>query len=224
MEVKYIILIIIAFLNLLLGGFIFFRSQKSPINVSFSIFLGGAFLWTLGLVFFMTSLNVEIAAYWSRVYYFAAAIIVLAFLMFANYYLYSYHKLTEVRISYFFIPFVIITFVIFHPTLLIGEVTHYDWGNDANENLLGHLMFAFYFFTYLIISYYILFKKLKRSDGMHRVSLKIIIWSTLVSYVFGIIFDLILPIAGEYRFVWVGPVFTVVTIFFLSYYLFIKSR
>jgi len=222
MDIKNLILIIVAVSIFSLGIVLILKNRRSPINLSFSLFFYGASLWSLGLAMFNETLNMEAAASWARIYYFASVIIVVAFLFFANYYIYTLYELNIVRVFYIFLPFLIITFVIFHPSILIESVTHFEWGNDANEKFLGHILFSIYFFIYVIWAYKILFYKFKNAEGINRKNLKLVIVSTMFSYIFGITFDLILPIIGIYRYIWLGPYFTVITLVFLTYLLFYK--
>jgi len=91
-----------------------------------------------------------------------------------------------------------LAFIIFHPSLLIEQATHYDWGNDANEKLSGHLFYALYFFSYLIWAYRILYNKLKKSEDILKSNLLEVIYVTLIGFIFGFTFDLILPMLGNY--------------------------
>ena len=218
------ILIIIAVINCFIATILILKNSKSFINISFAIFFYGASIWSFGLSMFNITMNLEAAMAWAKIYYFGAAIIALAFLLFANNFIYSFHKITEVRMLYLFIPFITVVFVIFHPTFLIENVSHYNWGNEANEKLFGHLLFAAYFFTYVIMAFRILFIKLKNLDGVNRRSLNIIIWSSLISFIFGVTFDLALPLSGYYKLVWLGPYFSIVTSIFLTYLIFYKPK
>lgn len=222
METKSLILIIVAAINFIMATFLLLRNRRSPINISFALAAYGAGLWAFGIGIFMSTLDMNVAVGWSRMYYFAAAIIPVAFLFFANHYLYKLYDLDVIKIFYILIPWLIVIFVIFHPTFFIESVTHYDWGNDANEKLPGHIVFALYFFTYIIWAFVILFKKLKGSEGINRKNLILIIIGTLLSFVLGITFDLILPLAGNYKLIWVGPDFTLIALIFLGYLIFYR--
>ncbi|PIT90570.1 MAG: hypothetical protein COU22_01470 [Candidatus Komeilibacteria bacterium CG10_big_fil_rev_8_21_14_0_10_41_13] len=176
------------------------------------------------MAIFISLTDMDIAIYWAKFFYFGSALIIPAFLAFANYYIYPSYRVTKKKVIYFLIPFLIITAIIFHPSWFLESATHHEWGNDANEKLVSHLIFAAYLFVYIILSYVILFRKFRRSEGIHRTNLSFIISGSFLSFLFGIIFALILPIAGEYSLIWVGPYFTVVNASFLVYFIFIKSR
>ncbi len=222
MDIKNLILIIVAAINFLMATIILLKNRRSPVNISFALFFYSASLWTFAISMFMCTLDMNAAVAWARIYYFASAVIAIAFLLFANYYLYKLYELDIIKIFYFLLPLLVVTFVIFHPTLLIENATHHSWGNDANEKLFGHLIFTVYFFSYVIWAYIILFKKLKNSEGINRKNLSLVIAGTMLSYIFGISFDLILPLLGEYRYIWIGPGFTVVALIFLTYLIFYK--
>lgn len=224
MDTKNLILIIVALTNTLLAAGLIIKNHKSPINVSFGIFILGAALWSFGLGMFNETLDMRDAEIWAKIYYFASAVIVFCFLLFAHYFPYNITPIDEKKMLFMIAPLLFITVVIFHPTWLIEEATHYEWGNDANEKLSGHLLYIVYFFTYLIWSLKLLLDKFKRSEGIGRTNLLKIIVITLISYIFGITFDLILPLLGNYKLIWIGPYFTLVTIFYVAYLIFYKSQ
>jgi len=223
MDTKNIILICIAILNFIIAIILIFRNLHSPVNTIFATTLFGASLWALGIAMFRNTLNMETAVAWARIYYFAPTVIVLAFLAFANYYIYKLYDPDINKIIYFLLPFLFVTFIAFHPTFFIEKAYHYEWGNDAQEKLGGHLIFAIYFFSYLILAYRILFKKLKSSDGINRKNLLLVIIFTLIAYIIGITFDLILPILGNYKLIWIGPNFTILASLMLIYLIFIRK-
>lgn len=223
MDIKSIILIIIALLDFLVGFVLIFKNPRSPIYATFALVLLGGGLWSFGIAMFRSTLDMEVALAWTRIYYFSPTIIVLAFLAFSNYYIYKLHELDITKIIYFLLPFLFITFIIFHPTFFIEKAYHYEWGNDAKEKLGGHLLFVIYFFSYLILSYKILFKKLKNSEGVNRKNIFLVIIATMSAYFMGLIFDLILPIMGNYKLIWIGPYFTVLVSMTLIYLIFYRK-
>jgi len=220
MDIKNIILIIVAVFNFLMATVLLLKNWRSPINTTFALVFLGAGMWSLGIAMFMSTLDMEVAVNWARIHYFSSAVIALAFLLFANYYLYKLYELNIIKIFYILLPLFLIIFVIFHPTLLIENVAHYEWGNDANENLLGHLIYAIYFFSYVIWAFIILFKKLKMTEGVNKKSLSLVILCTFLSFLFGMVFNLIMPLIGIYQYIWVGPYFSVITMVFLTYLIF----
>jgi len=224
MDIKNLILIIIAIIYVILTILILLKNSKSPIITSFCLIIFGAALWGFGLAMFNETLNMVEAVAWAKIYYFASAIIMVAFLFFANYFPYKYFDFNESKILLIAVPFLLITVVIFHPTWLISEATHHEWGNDANENLIGHIFYAIYFFSFMITYFIILFSKLKKSEGVVKTLIKKIVIITFVSFTFGFTADLIFPLFGSYKLIWVGPYFTVVTIFYVAYLIFNKPK
>ena len=223
MDIKILFLIIIFVIHLAMATFLFLKSKGQPTRSAFALVLYGASLWTFGIAMFIATTNMEVAIVWARIYYFAAAVIPLAFLLFANHFIYPQYQITEHKIITWLLPFLAITVVIFHPTFFIEKVTHFDWGNDANVKFLGHMLYTIYFFTYIFVAYRILFKKLQSADGINRGILSTTITGTILSYLFGIFFDLLLPFIGIYRYIYLGPYFTLITLSFLVYWLFIKK-
>ena len=109
-------------------------------------------------------------------------------------------------------------------TLDIRNNVIYNWGNDANIKLQGNLIYILYFLAYLVWAYIILFKKYKSSEGVNKKSLSLVTVCTLISFLFGLTFDLILPLLGNYRLIWIGPYFTLITLAYLVYIIFYRER
>jgi len=223
MDIKDILLLVITLFNFILGVILIRKNNQSPINLSFAALVFGVGLWSFGLAMFNTTLDMSDAVAWARMYYFASAIIVFSFVVFSVHYIYPLFILNEVKFIYLLLPLLIITFIIFHPTLMIENASHYDWGNDANEKLIGHLAYAVYFLGYLALAYKILFKKLKKSDGVNYLNLRSFLLVISIGFLFGVLFDLILPLFGNYNYIWVGPYFSLPYIIYLVYLIFYKK-
>jgi len=224
MDIKNIILIFVAVFHFIMATVLIFKNRRSAVNASFALVLYGASLWSFAIAMFLNTSDMEIATGWARIYYFASGLIPLVFLVFANFYIFKLHDLDIVKILYGLLPFFVIIFVIFHPTFFIEKATHYDWGNDANIKLQGNLIYSLYFLAYLVWAYIILFKKYKSSEGVNKKNLSLVTICTLISFLFGLTFNLILPLLGNYRLIWIGPYFTLITLAYLVYIIFYRER
>ncbi|MBU1130959.1 hypothetical protein KJ840_02395 [Patescibacteria group bacterium] len=224
MDIKNIILIAVALINIFLGVTLLVKNAKSPINVSFSLVTFGVAVWSFGIAMFNKTLDMETAIAWARLYYFGGAIIIFAFLFFANHFPYKSFAVSENKLLLITLPLLTITFVIFHPTLLVEKATHYFWGNDANVKLLGHVLYIIYFFSFLILAYKMLITKFKKSEGVIRFILLQLIIITAISFIIAFTFDLIVPLLGNYRLIWVGPYFSLITIFYVMSLIFKKLK
>lgn len=223
MDIKVILLLIISIFHLIMAYKLFFREPIQTVRTAFALVLFAAALWSFGMAMFMYTLNLETAEFYARFFYFSAAAIPLFFLYFANYFIYPSYLLNERKIIAWLLPFLTITVIVFHPTFFIENSSHYDWGNDANVKLQGHLLYIIYFFSYIILAYRMLYKKFIKSGGVSRGILRIVIICTGLSYIFGIFFDLFLPIVDNYYYIHLGPYFTLFTLYALVYLLFIKK-
>lgn len=198
-----------------------FKDFKSLINKSFSLVIFSTAIWIFGLSMLKLSTNLDAVFIWAKIYYLASAFIALFLLYFCVYFPYSRPiKLIFKIIT--IVPFLFIIFVILHPTLLIKEILLQDWGNDPNEQIIGHIIFLIYFVSYMIASFCILVKKYFKATGIIKFQLKYITISTFIAIIFGSFFDLILPILDIYKFYWIGPLFTVILVLIITYLLFYK--
>jgi len=74
----------------------------------------------------------------------------------------------------------------------------------------GHIVYAIVFASYFIATLVVVLNKLLKSSGIIQKQMILIFVGLLISGVLGMVYNLILPLLGNYKLVWVGPQFTVV--------------
>ncbi len=91
------------------------------------------------------------------------------------------------------------------------------------ENSLLLLAYGVYFMLILFISYYVLFTKYFKSQGVNR---KILLWlisGTLMAFIFGIFFAWYMPYINKQHLNWIGPIASIFMNFSI-FYLFFKKE
>ena len=83
MDLQNWFLLAVAFLNLILGSVIVSKNHRSPIALSYGVFVFFVALWSLGLVMFRLTADTTIALLWAKFYYISAAYIGASFLYFS---------------------------------------------------------------------------------------------------------------------------------------------
>ncbi len=217
MNIQTTLLLITACVNSLLSLFVLF-GKKDKINIIYSLFVLFASFWSIGLGFFIWETDLERSLYIANFYYFAAAGIPLFFLYFSIFFLRKNEKLTfgKYLLS---LPFLIISFFIFYDkNFLIKEVFFTEWGKDVIINYKNYIIYTFYFVLPVLFSYYQLFKTYKSvSSPEEKEQLKFIIVGTTIGFIFGMIFDLFLPLFGNYKYIFIGPLFSLFMVFSIAY-------
>lgn len=217
-----IFLIVLSIIQLGLGVYIYFRNPRHEINISYSLFILSVLSWIIGIAVFRSTANISTAFIWAKLYYVSATLTAPTFLCFTFVFPYKKILLKLIHKILIILPSIIIIVFLLFTKLLIIKVVSRSWGNEV---LLSpnYYLFVIYFLIFIIWSFYNLFNKYKISDGIHRWQLRWLIAGTLTSFVLGIIFDLILPWAGNYQLIWYGPAFSVIWMGFMSYILFKKN-
>jgi signal transduction histidine kinase len=175
-------------------------------------------LWALGLALFDLSTNATHAMYFAKFYYTAAVAIPMFFLYFALSFLKvkELSKLKNVSIIMSFL--VLVSLIIFSKGFILTEV-FLTTPKTVKINSAGYLIYSIYFTVIIILAYIKLFWTYLEHRGKNRQEesqLKLLIIGTLIPYLFGMWFDLILPYYN-YSYIWAGPPFGLAVVFVILY-------
>jgi len=203
-------LIVIGSVNIIFGLYVLFPARKSQ-AVRFLalsiIFLG---LWGVGLAGFLASKEVQTALYWSKFHYVAS--IYIAYFILAFVIALTQKKKVDLRTLFLLqIPILLVSWaVVFSDTLIIKDVLIEESGNVALLNRMGHITYGLVFVVYYLIALLINFDNLLKSHGIVKNQLTLILLGFLLTGFLGGTFNLILPILGNYKLIWVGPQFSII--------------
>jgi signal transduction histidine kinase len=206
MNLQTILLFITATVNSILSLLVLF-GKRDKINIIYSIFVVFASMWAIGLGYFLLNDSFTTSLYLANFYYISAAGIPAFFLYFSYIFL---NKNTNKLVEYLIIlPFLLITILFLDKNFLISAVYDAGWGKDVVINVCNYLIYAGYFFVMVILSYYSLISSYLHNDNAEEKNqLKFIILGTSVGFIFGMIFNLILPYLGNYKYIYLGPLFS----------------
>lgn len=218
MKAQAYLLLAISVPNLVLGSFILLRNLKDKTNRFFSGFAFSVGLWALGLAGFIFSSDETIALLWARGYYMAAASIALFFAGFCFSYTNLWPNFSKTTRALIYIPSILIgIMLVFYPQLLMTGIRYNDWGKEVILNWQGYTLYTVYFIAHVIPGFIVLYKGMVNSRGVDRIYLKYIFSGMTIAFALGATFNLFYPAAGNYRYIWVGPLFTVFYVAFISY-------
>lgn len=209
--IDYIYALIVIGLVNLFYGYYSWRSSSNAYSVKYfavSLFFVGA--WGLGLAGFLLSRDADIAMLFAKFHYVASIYIVYFLLLFVI----SLVRKIQISLVYRFIihiPILIVSFVtIFINSWLLQGVVIQETGNIAVLFRPGHIVYGAIFVIYYLIVLMILLNSLLKSTGVARKQMILIFWGLLMAGILGGVFNLILPILGNYKLIWVGPQFTII--------------
>ncbi len=217
MDIKSLILLIVAALNLILATFVYKRGRFKTSHITFTLTVLCVALWSLGLGLFRITPSLDWAKLWSQIYYIAAALIASNFYYFSLAFPYPITTLSIHRtvLIYFFPACLILLFP--STGFLIQSVVERPWGREAILKQADYLLYAVWFISIMGLAFFHLYQKYRLSEGAQRMQIRYVLAGTFISTMFGALFNLVFPLFGNYRFIWLGPPFTIIMISFITY-------
>lgn len=218
MSKQSILLFLISLPNVALGAVILYSSRKVIANRYFAGFALSVGLWSLGLGGFLISNDLAFAYKLAQFYYIAASFIAPCFFAFALFSgMRSGSGASYLRKIGYILPVTVMSLVlVFIPSLVLETVELREWGKEVILNKLGYFVFTLYFTSYVIGGFNMIVKKIRHDGGRRGVDWYLLA-GLVVAFFMGMVFNLILPFAGNYRHIWAGPLFTFAYVAMVSY-------
>jgi signal transduction histidine kinase len=215
MELKNILLFIVSLITAYLSLFII-RGKRDFSSKAFSIFILAVGMWAFGISFFYMTKSMGITIFFEKFYYTAAAAIPVLFLLFS----FSFPKESpSLKKAQLFSVLAFITMgslIVFYPHFIISEIILSDPKQVVLDYSTYYIFFA-YFVGILIAAYGKLIDSyIKEADHEIKAQLKILILGTIVPFIGGMIFNLIIPLF-TYDHIWIGPLFGMIVVLVVLY-------
>ncbi|HLD30973.1 MAG TPA: ATP-binding protein [Patescibacteria group bacterium] len=204
------------FCNLFLGGMVISKNFRDKTHLAFGAFVLSIIFWTFSILMFQTSGQSEICLLWLRLSYVAAGFIGLTFLAFC---------LLFINISLPVFGWAIISAVVglmsillTRPWFLVRDIAVYHGGKIIITESFNYIIFALYFSIFFFGALVIIRSRRKKEAGLEKKRLNYIFWGVFLAGGSGTFFNLVLPSPwiNEWRFLWLGPVFTLIFVIFLA--------
>jgi len=210
MESYVYALIFLSLVNIIFG---IYTLKEAKVSTYIKYFAGSLFcvgFWGIGLGGFLATKSPEIAMLWAKFHYVASIFVAYYLLIFAL----SLAKEKPIRLFYrilLILPIVAISIItVCFNNLLLKQAVIEDGGNIMMLYRPGHIAYAIIFASYFIVTLVVMLNKLIKSSGIVQKQMTLIFVGLLISGALGMIYNLILPLLGNYKLVWVGPQFTIV--------------
>ena len=131
-NIKSLILLIVALLNLSLGILVFFKNKKDKINIYYAFTAWSTAGWAFGLAMFYMISDLNIALLWYElVAYVSAALIGASFLSFSFVFPFVKEKPKTIFKIIFFIFTAFILVITVWPKLMIPRIVENSWGRGG---------------------------------------------------------------------------------------------
>src|SRR3989338_1467376 len=218
MNIEVTLLFIVASVNCLLSLFVLF-GKRDKINIIYSIFVLFASFWAIGLAYFIMETDLSRSLYIANLYYIAAAGIPAFFLFFSTFFLNPNQNINKLHQFIIVLPLLLLSVtLIFDKNFILKEVFDTSWGKDVVINIINYIIYSVYFILFVILAYFRLISTLLTTKNSEEKSqLKFILWGTLIGFIFGMIFDLFLPFFGDYKHIYIGPIFSFTMVAAIAY-------
>ena len=210
MESYVYALIFLSLVNIIFG---IYTLKEAKVSTYIKYFAGSLFcvgFWGIGLGGFLATKSPEVAMLWAKFHYVASIFVAYYLLIFAL----SLAKEKPIRLFYrilLILPIVAISIItVCFNNLLLKQAVIEDGGNIMMLYRPGHIAYAIIFASYFIVTLVVVLNKLIKSSGIVQKQMTLIFVGLLISGALGMIYNLILPLLGNYKLVWVGPQFTIV--------------
>ncbi len=211
-----ICLIILAIVNIVFGISLFVGNRRNRQVFLFMVFNIAVALWSFGIGLFYLSTSADMALWYVKLYYIAAALIAYSLVLFVTEYVMRKISLAVLLLAS--IPFLVILGFIVSPGGLIGDITLQP--SPSVELVRGvYIAYAVYFVSYFIAAIivawrgYFLATENRRND---KIGTLYILVAITVSGIFGMFFNLFLPLVGNYSLIWIGPLGSIWMVTFIA--------
>lgn len=206
-------LVVLAIINIVFGSLVFMGSRRTRQAGLFMIFDIAVGLWSLGIGLLYLTSSTEAGTWLVRLYYFAAALIAYALLLFTLDYVGK--KLSRFQSWLIFLPFLAVILSVIVPSGLIEAV---ELGEKPfvvlNKSI--YIFYTLYFVSYFISAVAVVWRAYLRparpAKTIDKKGALYVLVSILISGVFGMFFNLALPLFGNYDLIWVGPIGSVLMV------------
>jgi len=218
MSIQNLFLLAAGIINLLMSILVFSRGVKNnKINLYFSLLTFFSFLWSIGVLLARVLVG-PWWLFWAQLNYPVALAIALSFFYFSVYFPYITKKYGKTINILFLAIFSFFFIIVFRVGLFIIGFNKDPMFTDYTLylNKMSYILYAIFFIVVVLISLYNLFIKYLSAEGVLRQRIKAFLIAILVAFLLGSYFDLILPYFANFRYVWLGPIFT----FLINYVVF----
>lgn len=205
---KSLLLFVVGSLNILIGLLVLTRDYRKLQHQLFFFFSLGLAGWVIGIGGFLLSQNANIAFHWAKVYY-LFPLVVAAFMPLFSY-AFPGNRTVPKWLWYFsgLGFFTVALPLLLSSDFLTTRLIYHDWGKEILLNKADYLVYSVYLLSCFGIGLVHAFQKSRHSGGIIRSQVSFYFYGFLITSTFGVYFNLILPWFGNYRLIWLGPLFT----------------
>ena len=220
MNLENITLVITAVINLIMSVLVLLRGQKNKANTYFSIMTFFVFIWAMTLLLARTAIDLAWLSFWDRSTYVMAIAIIISLLYFVVYFPYQSNTLKKIEKILIWIPAIVLTVLIYTKFFITGFAVGDRYTYISYFYKPFFIFYAIYFIMIVVMAIYRLWRKYINAEIIFKKQLKWLLLVFIVCLAFGFYIDLVLEYMGNFNYIWLGPVPTVImniTVFYFIY-------
>ena len=207
----------VAAVNLILGSVVLSR-RRSEQHLTFALTAAFVAGWTLTNALFRTASTTTTATLWAQLSYVAALGTAAAFLHFAWSFPLrqsgSLHRSSRFARATLWVAATLIGALAFVPGVLIQNV---DISTRRIETASGIYLVALFMLATSFLAFALFYRNQKHLRGPKRAQARLVLYGSALTAIFGLFFNLFLPLMGDYRWVWIGPLSSLFFVGFSAY-------
>lgn len=203
-------LLMAGIINLFMCIFLISRARHSKMHLYFSLLTLFCFTWTVGLFLSRSMTDLTLTLLFTRSTYVSAIAIMISLLYFVIHFPYSTNRLNNIHKMMVWIPAILISILVYTSFFII------DLRHAYSEYEFSHSFYKFSYWIYFIyiiamslVAVYFLLKKFSIAEKLFKKQVVLLLATIVIAMIFGVYFNLFIIYFGDFRFNWLGPIFTV---------------
>ncbi len=216
MDERVFLILVVSFLNISFGGFVFAHGKRSMVEIWFSIFALCVGLWSFAVLLFTITTSIFILRFSALSAFLGGNLIFLSLLWFGVFFLEKPKAIIN-RMKIVSILDLAVLAYISLPNNLFIDTSLGSGLNKVTFSPSGLIIYALAIVSIFLIAEIFLFEKYKISNLLERKQLRFIIGGTFIAGFLGLTSNLVLPGEGDFSFFWLGPLFSTVMLMPIFY-------
>lgn len=200
-----LVLIFCATASALLGAIVLFHDARKTLNILAAGINFCIAIWSMAIVLFIDTSNIQSAHLYAQTYYSAAAVFVGLLVLFSGVFPNDKGLTYRRQAIVAALTMLILLCIGLVPNFIIDEAVIGSDGNYIAINPISYLVYSGFFITFFLYAMQVIAKKFLVSARKFRSQTGAYLLGILAMSIPGFVTNLILPFYEVYKFIWVAP-------------------
>ncbi len=207
---KVALLLLAGIANCFLAIVVLARGRRRLSSASFFVLLFAVGGWSIGIAGFLLTHSDSLALAWAKIYYAFPLLIAVSLVYFVHTFPdRSFAAVPRTWQAIALVGFAVNTILLLGSTnYLTAGIAQHAWGKEVILQAFPYDLYGIYLLICFAGSLFVILQRSKVLQGLYAKQARLFFYGFGTSSLFGVIFNLILPGIGNYRLIWLGPIFT----------------